>query len=102
VPEAVKEERLAVLQDLLRRQQRQFNEACIGRVLPVLLEKPGRHPGQLVGRSPYLQSVHVRAAAERCGEIVRARITGAGQNSLSGILAPVEAPPGNPAGARAA
>jgi tRNA-2-methylthio-N6-dimethylallyladenosine synthase len=101
VPETVKEERLAVLQDLLRRQQRQFNEACIGRALPVLLEKPGRHPGQLVGRSPYLQSVYVRAAAERCGAIVTARITGAGQNSLSGILAPVEAPPGNPAGARA-
>jgi tRNA-2-methylthio-N6-dimethylallyladenosine synthase len=88
VPETVKEERLAALQALLQDQQRRFNEACIGRVLPVLLERPGRHPGQLVGRSPYLQSVHVRAAAERGGDIVMARITGAGQNSLSGALMP--------------
>src|SRR5262249_39778070 len=58
VSEAVKTERLAVLQDLLREQQRAFNAASVGRVLPVLLEKPGRHPGQLIGRSPYLQSVH--------------------------------------------
>ena len=40
-----------------------FNRACVGQVLPVLFEKPGRHPGQLVGRSPYLQSVHAAAAA---------------------------------------
>ncbi|HZU88528.1 MAG TPA: tRNA (N6-isopentenyl adenosine(37)-C2)-methylthiotransferase MiaB [Stellaceae bacterium] len=94
VPEAVKEERLAALQALLQRQQRQFNRACIGRVLPVLLDRPGRHPGQLVGRSPYLQSVHVSAAAERRGEIVATRITAAGQNSLSGTLALAEEPPG--------
>jgi tRNA-2-methylthio-N6-dimethylallyladenosine synthase len=53
-------------------------------VLPVLLDRPGRHPGQLIGRSPYLQSVHVRVAVERNGDIVMTRITGAGQNSLSG------------------
>ncbi len=87
VPEPVKAERLAILQALLARQQRRFNAACVGRVLPVLLEKPGRHGGQLVGRSPYLQSVHLAAAAERVGEIVPALISGSGQNSLSGMLA---------------
>ncbi len=58
------------MQALLAQQQRDFNAACVGRVLPVLFEKPGRHPGQLVGRSPYLQSVHAAAAADRVGEIV--------------------------------
>jgi tRNA-2-methylthio-N6-dimethylallyladenosine synthase len=86
VPETVKEERLAALQVLLQRQQRDFNAASVGRVLPVLLEKPGRHPGQLVGRSPYLQSVHLREAGGRIGQIVPARITGAGQNSLEGAF----------------
>ena len=87
LPDRVKSERLAELQTLLARQQRRFNRGCIGRRLPVLLEKPGRHPGQLVGRSPYLQSVHLDADAGRIGEIVAATISGAGQNSLSGSLA---------------
>jgi len=89
VAERVKSERLAALQLLLARQQREFNEACVGRVLPVLFEKPGRHEGQLVGRTPYLQSVHVAAAADRIGEIVPALISGASANSLSGSLAEV-------------
>jgi tRNA-2-methylthio-N6-dimethylallyladenosine synthase len=87
VPEPVKAERLAALQALLARQQREFNAACVGHVLPVLLDKPGRHQGQLVGRSPYLQSVHVAAAADRLGNIVPALISAAGQNSLSGMVA---------------
>jgi tRNA-2-methylthio-N6-dimethylallyladenosine synthase len=53
----------------------------------VLFEKPGRHPGQIVGRSPYLQSVHVEAASDRIGRIFPALITGASANSLSGSLA---------------
>ncbi len=89
VPEPVKSERLAALQQLLSKQQRQFNEACVGRILPVLFEKSGRHAGQLVGRSPYLQSVHVAAAAEGIGDILPALITDAGTNSLSGRLAGV-------------
>jgi len=89
VAERVKSERLAALQLLLARQQREFNEACVGRVLPVLFEKPGRHEGQLVGRTPYLQSVHVVAGTERIGEIVPALISGASANSLSGSLAEV-------------
>jgi tRNA-2-methylthio-N6-dimethylallyladenosine synthase len=87
VAEQVKSERLVVLQRLLARQQREFNEACIGRVLPVLLEKEGRHEGQLVGRSPYLQSVHIPGVPGRIGEIVPVRIAGASANSLSGAVA---------------
>ena len=88
VPDPVKIGRLAVLQALLARQQRDFNQGCIGRVLPVLLEKPGRHTDQLVGRSPYLQSVHLTTDKERIGDIVPVSIAGASQNSLSGIAAP--------------
>jgi tRNA-2-methylthio-N6-dimethylallyladenosine synthase len=86
VPEQLKSERLAVLQSLLSQQQRDFNQACVGRTLPVLLEKQGRHEGQLVGRSPYLQSVHIAAAADRIGNIMPALIIGATTNSLSGEL----------------
>ena len=86
VPEAVKSCRLDALQRLLKGQQRAFNEACVGQVLPVLLEKPGRHDGQLVGRSPHLQSVHVAAPVARLGEIVSVMISGASGNSLSGLL----------------
>jgi tRNA-2-methylthio-N6-dimethylallyladenosine synthase len=83
VPEAVKAERLAVLQELLERQQRDFNAACVGRELDVLLTGPGRHPGQLVGRSPYLQAVHVDADPSQVGRIVRLRIAGVGTYSLA-------------------
>jgi tRNA-2-methylthio-N6-dimethylallyladenosine synthase len=88
LPEPVKAERLAALQALLQEQQRAFNTAAIGQVMPVLFEKPGRHPGQLVGRSPYLQPVHVNLGAERIGEILPVRITDAPANSLLGVVAP--------------
>ena len=87
VPEAVRAERLARLQALLGEQQAAFQAAQLGRKLPVLLEKPGRRPGQMVGRSPYLQAVHVDAGAGLAGRIVDVRITGAGPNSLAGQLA---------------
>lgn len=87
VSEEAKAERLTVLQALLRMQQRKFNQACIGRILPVLLEKPGRHEGQLVGRSPYLQSVHVAASTDLVGRIVPSLISDAGAGSLAGSLA---------------
>jgi tRNA-2-methylthio-N6-dimethylallyladenosine synthase len=86
IPEPVKAERLAVLQALLHEEQRAFNEACVGRVLPVLFEKPGRHDGQLVGRSPYLQSVHAEAGRELIGEIVPVTIRAALPNSLAGAI----------------
>ncbi len=84
VPEPVKLARLHELQALLQRQQSAFNAACVSRKLPVLLEKPGRDPGQLVGRSPYLQAVHLPAGKLTVGQIVEAHIDGVGTNSLSG------------------
>ena len=61
-----------------------FNDAAVGATLPVLFEKPGRHAGQLVGRSPWLQSVHADAAPDRIGAIVPVRIIGVRSNSLAG------------------
>jgi tRNA-2-methylthio-N6-dimethylallyladenosine synthase len=86
IAEPVKEERLAILQDLLNRQQRDFNRAWLGRTLPILLEKPGRHPGQLVGRTPYLQPVHVAAPAELIGQERPVLLEAEHAFSLSGRL----------------
>ncbi len=83
VPEAASAERLAALQALLADQQRTFNEACVGREMDILLEKPGRRPGQLVGRSPYLQAVHVAGGDAAIGEMARVRVKSIGANSLS-------------------
>jgi tRNA-2-methylthio-N6-dimethylallyladenosine synthase len=87
VPEAVKDERLQRLQAVLNEQQVAFNRAMIGRVLPVLLEKPGKRAGQLVGRSPYLQAVHVMADPSEVGRIVDLSIDDIGHFSLSGSRA---------------
>jgi tRNA-2-methylthio-N6-dimethylallyladenosine synthase len=84
IPGELKAERLAKLQLLLVQQQAAFNRSCIGRKLPVLLERAGRHPGQLVGRSPYLQAVHLSAAKASCfGDIIDVVIDDVGSNSLS-------------------
>jgi tRNA-2-methylthio-N6-dimethylallyladenosine synthase len=88
VPDPVKSERLATLQELLATQQRRFNDAMRGRVLPVLFEKRGRHPGQLVGRSPYLQAVHADAPDSMIGMVAPARVVAIGANSLAGELGP--------------
>src|SRR5690606_1048091 len=74
VDEAVKSERLAQLQDLLSRQQTDFNRSLVGQRFGVLFEKPGRKPGQLAGRSPWLQAVHVEAPADLIGEIAMVEI----------------------------
>jgi tRNA-2-methylthio-N6-dimethylallyladenosine synthase len=87
IPEAVRTERLDRLQALLREQQQAFNAAMIGRRLPVLLEKPGRHPGQVIGRSPYLQSVHLEASEALIGRILPVDIVALFPNSLAGHLA---------------
>ena len=86
IPEEIAMARLYRLQALLERQQRDFNQSMIGRVLPVLFEKPGRHPGQWIGRTPYLQGVHVTAPASVLGQVVLVRIAGASLNSLAGVL----------------
>jgi len=84
IAESVKSERLQILQELIEEQQRRFNAASAGRVLPVLFEKAGRHPGQLLGRSPYLQWVHAQAPARLEGAVLPVKITAVGPNSLAG------------------
>jgi tRNA-2-methylthio-N6-dimethylallyladenosine synthase len=86
VPEAVKAERLARLQALLDEQRHAFNAAVVGRTVPVLFEKPGRKPGQSIGRSPYLQAVWAEAPSSLIGQIAPVRISAAGPNSLTGVL----------------
>ncbi|MHA7872954.1 MAG: tRNA (N6-isopentenyl adenosine(37)-C2)-methylthiotransferase MiaB [Hyphococcus sp.] len=86
IPEAEKDARLARLQALLESQRAQFNGAQVGKTLPVLFEKPGRHEGQLVGRSPYLQSVHVTAPQSMIGLIAPVRIHAVTPNALAGAL----------------
>ena len=87
VADAVKGERLAALQDLLNDQQLAFNRGCVGRTMPVLLDRRGRRAGQLVGRSPYMQPVHVTAPDALLGTIAELRIEAGHANSLSGVLA---------------
>jgi tRNA-2-methylthio-N6-dimethylallyladenosine synthase len=79
--------RLHRLQAAIDRAQADFNRACIGRRFAVLFEKPGRHPGQIVGRSPYLQPVHVMAARGMLGKIASVTVTDVGANGLFGAVA---------------
>ncbi len=87
ISESEKLARLHELQALIAAQQTEFNASLVGRTVPVLLEKPGRKPGQLIGRSPYLQPVHLEAENSLIGSIVDTHITGVGTNSLSGQYA---------------
>jgi len=82
VPEPVKVERLARLQALLGEQQAAFNGRAVGQTIDLLLERPGRLPGQLIGRSPHLQSVHIAAPGARVGDLVPVTILAAGPRSL--------------------
>ena len=83
----VKVDRLARLQARLAAIQEDFNRACVGRVMSVLLDRRGRRPGQLLGRSPYMQPVHVVAPDSLQGAIADLRIQTSHANSLSGVLA---------------
>ncbi len=87
VPEDVKTERLHVLQQVLDAQLRQFNAACIGKTFDVLMTNPGRNPGQIVGRSPYLQAVHVTADPKHIGSIVPLKIVSLEAYSLGAVWA---------------
>lgn len=82
VDEAVKDERLQRLQALLSEQQYAFQDSMIGRKMDVLLEKPGRFPGQMVGRSPWLLPAIVENNADAVGDIIHVQITATGTNSL--------------------
>ncbi len=86
VPDGVKGERLSRLQELIEDQQARFNASCVGRTLPVLFERRGRHAGQLVGRSPYLQAVHAETGDGMLGRIVAVEIAASGLNSLAGVI----------------
>src|SRR4051812_23216396 len=87
LPEAVKDERLQRLQDDIERHQAAFMARCVGQTFDVLFDKPGRHPGQIVGRSPYLQPVPVIGPTSLIGEIAPVTVTEVRTNSLFGMLA---------------
>ncbi len=87
LPESVKDERLQRLQRAIAIGQDRYNDACVGRAVDVLFEKPGRHPGQMVGKSPYLQAVHVMGPTSLVGEIHPVRITERFPFTLNGELA---------------
>lgn len=87
VPEAVKTERLARLQGLLDAQRHAYDAASVGRIVEVLVEKPGRHPGQVAGKTPHLQAVHFEGPAAVIGTLQRVRIVAPGSNSLCGAVA---------------
>ncbi len=85
----VMDERLARLQQALNRDQLAFNTASVGKTCEVLVEREGRHPGQMLGKSPWLQSVHftgAKANRPRIGDLVRVELAEAGPNSLSARL----------------
>jgi tRNA-2-methylthio-N6-dimethylallyladenosine synthase len=84
VPIEVMNERLQRLQTALNRDQAAHNAATVGRMCEVLLERPGKRPGQLVGKSPWLQSVHLTTEAA-IGELIEVEIVSAGPNSLGGV-----------------
>jgi len=86
IDEDAMRERLAVLQALVETQRQAFNAATVGRVVDVLFEKPGRHEGQIAGKSPYMQPVHVFGPPELVGRVLPVRIAAAGSNSLSGEI----------------
>jgi tRNA-2-methylthio-N6-dimethylallyladenosine synthase len=88
IDEQTKSERLQRLQQAIDRNQAAFNRRCLGRSFDVLFERHGRYPGQLVGRSPYLQPVQVTAPALLLGGIATVTITEIARNSLFGALAP--------------
>ena len=85
VEEKVKKERLEILQRLLADYQLRFNKESIGKIMPVLFDIKGRHKGELIGRTPYMQNVHAELGKEFCNKIVNIRVTDANVNSLAGI-----------------
>jgi tRNA-2-methylthio-N6-dimethylallyladenosine synthase len=87
VPDAVKVARLHTLQKAIDRDLAAFNTRCVGRTLPVLFEKKAKRPGQIVGRSPYLQPVHVMAPDSIVGQVGNVIVTGLEAYSLFGTLA---------------
>ena len=88
VDTAVADARLQELQALITDQQRAAQQAMVGRDVGVLYEKPGRLPGQMVGKSDHLHAVHVTDSQGQVGELVRVRIVAAKTNSLAAERVP--------------
>ena len=86
IDEETKRDRLARLEERVEAQRRAFNAAMVGRTVEVLFEKPGRHDGQIAGKSPYMQAVHVEGDERDIGRMHPVRILTAGPNSLSGEI----------------
>jgi tRNA-2-methylthio-N6-dimethylallyladenosine synthase len=86
VPEHIKSERLSVLQGLLTQHQTAFNQESVGEIMPILFDRRGRKTNQIVGRSPFMQPVHVKASNEYFGQIVDVSLLTATSNSLSGEI----------------
>ncbi len=86
VPEEVKQVRLEKLQALLGEQQQDYNQQTVGKTLPVLIEKSGRKAGQIVGRTPYMQSVHMVASSALIGSVQQVDITGLTGHGLTGVV----------------
>ena len=86
VPEDVKDRRLQILQALIAKQQRRYQDSMVGKTLDILVERKGRHPGQVAGKSPHLLAVAFDAPADYIGRVVQVRITDSVTNSLVGTL----------------
>jgi tRNA-2-methylthio-N6-dimethylallyladenosine synthase len=86
VDEATKARRLAVLQDLIEDQRQTFNLASVGQRFEVLFEKPGRNEGQLIGRSPTMQSVFAEGPQSLIGELMQVEMVGVEPRSLRGRI----------------
>ncbi len=93
VPKDVAVDRLHRLQALIAAQQRDAQAATVGREVEVLFEGPGRHPGQMTGKSGHLMAVHVDGPETLRGRVARVRVVEARANSLAGVLASPAAPP---------
>lgn len=92
VDAATMDQRLAQLQQLIDSRQSAFNAACVGKTLDVLFEQAGRRPGQIVGRSPYLQPVHVMATADIVGQVLPVTLNSLERYSYFGDLPAERAP----------
>ena len=86
IPEKIKKARLEILQNKLFDYQNKFNQASIGKIMPVLFETQGRHTGQLIGRTPYMQNLHAELSKDYLNKIVTVKVTAATTNSLTGNI----------------
>ena len=86
IAEQVKDQRLAALQELIVKQQQRFNRQTLGQTMPVLFDRVSKYPGQLIGRSPYMQAVHAEAPPHLLGHIVAVELITVGNISMGGRI----------------